>query len=522
MKARFWLILAVLSLLTVGAALWQGYEAATLNERLLQIDRETQMKRLVELSLPRMQAEVSRLLAEERAKLGAAPDLTARRYAMPEGGLAPFNCGFFLYTPQGLETPEGEGEFREKLTRAKAVMDTIRRKAFNPSAPVYDPSRPTGSYDARTHLPVVGVYEAVETDLSSPAELKGDPTPFYAWNERDNIVYMRNIPTSHGTFVEGFVISPELFAERLMPLVEPALKDAYIRPTAPQEAANLSPLPLVLMPGNTVELPDTAARHDALRGTVVSAWVIALLSITILFGLLAFYARLERRRSDFVSAVTHELRTPLTSFTLMTEMLRSGALPAEKQAEYHEKLYRESCRLGHLVENVLAFARLSRGKVRGRMDSGPCRALLTEAFEKHAARLREAGFRVNVTHDARTELITLRTDLLALEQILTNLTDNVIKYGASAAVPQVSITVVRKHHDLAVRFGDNGSGMTEEIRRNMFRPFSRSAHAVQGRKPGVGLGMALSRDMARSIGGELALEKSDATGTIFLLTLPLD
>lgn len=522
MKARFWLILALFAVLTLGAAMWQAYEAATLNERLLRIDKETQMQRLVQLSLPRMQEKLGALLAAERAKLGAAPDVTARRYPMPAGGKADFNCGFFLFTPEGLETPEGEDDFAGRMQRSKAVMDTVRRKALNPAAPVYDPTRPAAQYDARTQLPVFGVYEAVAADDTTPMKLKGEPTPFYAWNERDNVVYMRNVPTTRGTLAEGFVIDPAKLAEHLLPLAEPQLTGASVRPVQRGEVANLAPLPLILLPGEDVELPDTAARKEALRGTVYSAWLIALLSISILFGLLAFYARLERRRSDFVSAVTHELRTPLTSFTLMAEMLNSGTLSEEKQKEYHEKLYHESRRLGHLVENVLAFARLSRGKVRGRQDSGTCRALLSAAFEKPAEQLRAAGFKVSITHDARSELLSLHTDLLSLEQILTNLTDNTLKYGAGAEHPAVSIAVVRKHRELAIRFADNGKGMAEEVKKKLFRPFSRSAQAVQGRKPGVGLGLALSRDVARSVGGELSLEKSDEKGTTFLLTLPLD
>lgn len=522
MKRRFILILAFFSLLTIGAALWQAYEAATLNDRLLQIDKETQQKRLVELSLPRMQEELNRLLAEERAKMGAAPDVTARRYPMPKGGPADFNCGFFLMLPEGLETPEGEENFEAHLLQAKAVVDTIRRKAFNPSAPVYDPSRPESRYDARNKLPVFGVYEAVDADDTTPLALKGTPTPFFAWHERDNVVYMRSVPTTRGSAAEGFVIDPAKLAEHLLPLAEPALKGASIRPLGKGETANLLPLPLVLLPGDDVELPDTAAREKALRGTVASAWVIALLSIMILFGLLAFYARLERRRSDFVSAVTHELRTPLTSFSLMTELLHSGTLSPEKQAEYHETLYNESRRLGHLVENVLAFARLSRGKVRGRLDSGSCRKLLDEVFEKPAERLQKAGFRVTVTHDSRSDLLSLHTDLLSLGQIFTNLADNAVKYGSGAAHPAVNISVVRKHRELAIRFADNGRGMADDVRRRLFRPFSRSAAAEQGRKPGVGLGLALSRDVARSVGGELSLEKSDENGTTFLLTLPLD
>lgn len=520
MKKKPLIILVLFSLLTVGAALWQGYEAATLHSRLDEIDRKAQINRLLELSLPRVQAELNRLLTEERNKMAPEPDFSLAIYPMPQGGKADFNCGYFLLTPGALLVPPGEEGFGHVLSSATVVMNTMRRKAFNPSAPIYDPTKPS-NYDSRTHLPVFGVYEANDQDFSQPMKAKGKPGPFFAWNYKKNLVYMRSIPTTHGCAAEGFIIDADKLATHLLPMVEPGLKEASIDFVEPGEHANLSPLPLVLRPGNSVELSDSEARKDAMLGTVAATWLITLISIGIIFGLLAFYTRMERRRSDFVSAVTHELRTPLTSFALITDLLRKKNTPQEKLEEYHETLYHETRRLAHLVENVLGFARLSRGKVRGRCDNGPCRELLDKAFSKITDRLRNAGFKTHVTHDKRCDMITLHTDLLSLEQILTNLADNAVKYAATATAPAIGISIVRTHNMLGIRFTDNGPGIPEELQKSLFRPFSRSARAEQGRKPGVGLGLALARDMARSIGGDLVLEKSSDAGTTFLLTLPI-
>ena len=197
-------------------------------------------------------------------------------------------------------------------------------------------------------------------------------------------------------------------------------------------------------------------------------------------------------------------------------------MPAEKLDEYHETLHQESQRLGHLVENVLAFARLTRGKLRGRADKGTCPQLINRALEKVQFRLKEAGFRVQVSHDKRTELLNLNTDIISLEQIFTNLADNAIKYAATAEHPTISISTMRGHDTLSIRFADNGPGIPPKWQRGIFRPFSRSAKDVEGRKPGVGLGLALSRDVARSLGGNLVLEKSNDKGTAFTLTLPLN
>lgn len=521
MKNKITLFFIIFSTLSMAAALWQVREAASLEDRLLAIDRDTQAHRLAELSLPRLQAELRHLLATERAKMNDIAPLDQFSYPTPEEGRADFNRGFFLLFPGGgMITEEGEDAFRHELDGATAVTDTIRRKADNPSAPIFDPNKSSRSYDPHTHLPVFGVYQVKDIDSTSPLRQEGEPGSFFAWNYKNDLVYMRSVPTSQGQAAEGFLIDIEKLREHLLPLTEPGLGKPEIDFPQRGETPNIHPLPLVLRPGNEVSLPDNERRQEALRGTVISACLISLLSIILIFGLLAFYARLERRRSDFVSAVTHELRTPLTTFSLCTEMLRHGGLSAEKAAEYHETLYRESRRLGHLVENVLSFAKLTRGKMRGRQDRGACSVLLSDVFEKVCGRLRDAGFSTRYTIDPRTALLSLRTDLISVEQILTNLADNAVKYAESPS-PSVTITVIQGHRVLYIRFMDNGPGVAAGMRHKLFRPFSRSAQSDAGSKPGVGLGLALSRDLARAIGGELVLERSDEKGTCFLLTLPL-
>lgn len=519
MNKKLTFILVFFALLTLLAAIWQAKEAAQLEGKLLSIDKNAQATRLLQLSLPRVQAEMERLLAEERSKLSDMVPVGQINYSMPGGSKADFNCGFFLMTPAGLQVPQGEERFGAVLDSATAVTDTMRRKADNPSAPVFDPNK-TSTYDPSTHLPVFGVYQIKDTDFSKPMHQTDTPGPFFAWHAGENLVYMRSVPTTHGNAAEGFIIDAAKLAAHLLPLVEPELKSPEIDFADKGETANLAPLPLVLRPGKEIILADTAARSRALRSTVSAAWITSGLSICVLFGLLAFYARLERRRSDFVSAVTHELRTPLTSFNLYTELLRDANLSPEKIAEYHDTLYQESRRLGHLVENVLSFARLTRGKVRGRQDCAPCGKLLPDLFAKIGKQLHKAGFQFTQAIDSRTGLLSLRTDLLSVEQILTNLADNAIKYAAREGA-MVNIQVIQTHRALAIRFSDNGPGISDSARKQLFQPFSRSAKAAAGRKPGIGLGLALSRDLAHSIGGDLKLERSDANGTTFLLTLPL-
>lgn len=527
MNKRFIWVILLFGLLTIAASLWLAYQASHLEGKLVRIDEQTQCRRLVELSLPRVQERLDALLAAERAKLGHAPDVAAAFYPMPEGGMADFNRGFFFQAPLDPLplVPKGQEAFRAELARAGAITNTMRRKADVPDAPIFDPSDELRAYDPQTERPVFGFYRVQESDPSKPLELTGEPGEFFSWFYKDWLVYMRQVPTSQGYAAEGFVIDVPKLAEHLKPAIAPELLEPQIGLPEAGESPNLSGLPLVLRSGGKVNLSDSSERAEALSGTIHTAWAISILSILIIFALLALYARLERRRSDFVSAVTHELRTPLTTFSLYTEMLRDGTVPPEKVADYHETLFRESKRLAHLVENVLSFAKLSRGKVRGRQDAGPCTELLKPVLDRVGERLRTAGFQFTVTGDARMRLLSLRTDLLSLEQVLNNLADNAIKYcdkeHCAKGTPAVTISLLRTHRSLNIRFADNGPGLSEGARRSLFQPFSRSGEAERGRKPGVGLGLAISRDLMRSIGGDLELERGGGEGCTFLLTLPL-
>ncbi len=517
MKKKLTPVLIITAILVIIAAVWQAKEAATLEDTLLEIDRRTQTERLLALSLPEVQAELNNLLQAESDKMGRHLPFNTANIPQPAGGKADFNRGYFLYAEGKLQFPAEDAGLRESVP--SVIWRNIPHQARNPHTSIDDPEARKTEMAGVTTMKV----SIAEPTLPEGEELRatGDMEPFFAWTYKGQLVYMRPIRTNAGTAADGFLIDPAKLAAHLIPILQKnGLQAPQIELTIDAAKGNLAPLPLVVKPGQEVDLPNVEERKAALRGTIASAWMISILTVIVLFGLLAFYARVERRRSDFVSAVTHELRTPLTSFVLYTEMLKSGKLPAEKEKEYHETLYNESRRLGHLVENVLAYAKLTRGKVRGRQDIGACGKLLPALFAKIKERLNKDGVEMQYTLDSRLQLLSLHTDLLSIEQILLNLADNAVKYAENKK-PSVHISVIRTHRMLAIRFSDNGPGIAPELQKDLFRPFSRSAKAESGRKPGVGLGLALSRDMARSIGGDLVLETSSDKGCTFVLTLPL-
>ena len=276
--------------------------------------------------------------------------------------------------------------------------------------------------------------------------------------------------------------------------------------------------PLVFLPGDTGAVP-LQDYKKMLTWTLTLIWSMVLLGAAGVIWLMLGTFRLEQRRGDFVSAVTHELRTPLTSFSLYTEMLEDGMVPEQKKPEYYANMQRECRRLEHLIENVLSYSRLQRNAIRRTRDTLTCQELFEPIAEKIDRRLREAGISFSFALAQPIRILPIHTDAVSVEQIMDNLTSNAIKY-AKGENAKVQLTVQADRHNIVIRFRDNGPGISPKNRKLVFKPFRRTKDASDSRKPGVGLGLALAKDTARSLGGDLKLEFGTLGGASFLLTLP--
>ena len=300
--------------------------------------------------------------------------------------------------------------------------------------------------------------------------------------------------------------------------LEPAGEGDSFR--AEDAARRLAFLPVRLQPGD-VPAAFRAAAWSPLRTSLTIAWALAFVGVAALALLLAGTVRLSERRAAFVSAVTHELRTPLTTFRMYTEMLSSGMVTdTTKQTHYLDTLRREAERLSHLVENVLSYARLERGRAGRRVEDTTPGELLARIEERLRQRAEQGGLALEIACDDGVAETPLRTDTTAFEQIVFNLVDNATKYARRPdGLGRIVISVARGQRSRTiVRVSDNGPGIPAPVRKRLFQPFSKSAAEAAHSQPGVGLGLALSRRLARDeLGGELRLEQSGPQGTVFCL-----
>ena len=285
------------------------------------------------------------------------------------------------------------------------------------------------------------------------------------------------------------------------------------------DSSALASLPVRLLPG-ALDLP-AAAFWSPLKRSLLIAWGCFLIAALAVALVLHRAIMLSERRGAFVSAVTHELRTPLTTFRLYSEMLADDMVPdAGARQQYLRTLCDESTRLTHLVENVLAYSRIERGRAVARVEEVTLAGLMSRIEPRLRRRAAEAGLELEVAMPEHAPEARFKTDPMGVEQILFNLVDNACKYAAPTSDPRVlHVSADAAGPEVTFRVRDHGPGISRQQRKRLFQPFEKSAADAAHSAPGVGLGLALCRRLAREMGGDLVLEKVEG-GACFALNLP--
>jgi signal transduction histidine kinase len=342
----------------------------------------------------------------------------------------------------------------------------------------------------------------------------------------DTLLLGRRVRLEGRDYVQGCWLDWPGLRTWLLGQVRDLLPSAVLEPVRSREAQGdgrmLAALPVRLVPGQAAVDGYAAGTLSTLPVVLMVAWSGVLLAGVAVVALLVGVVALSERRGAFVSAVTHELRTPLTTFRMYTEMLAAGMVPDEgRRQEYFDILHREAERLSHLVENVLAYARIERGRAPARLERVSVDAMLERMTERLAQRAAQAGMElcVDVPKDAHGAVAVL-TDPSAVEQVLFNLVDNASKYAAPAVDRRIHVECETRRGRVALSVRDHGPGVDAATARRLFEPFSKSVQTAAKTAPGVGLGLALCRRLARSMRADLRHERVPGGGARFVLWLP--
>lgn len=339
----------------------------------------------------------------------------------------------------------------------------------------------------------------------------------------DALVLARRVGVGTAVYVQGSWLDWPRLRTDLLASIRDLLPGARLEPVTtgarPDEERRLATLPVRLVTGGVS--PPAGTGPSPARLSLAGAWASAFVAALAVAVLLRGVVELSERRHVFVSAVTHELRTPLTTFRLYTDMLADDMVTDEaRRREYIARLRTEAERLGHLVENVLFYARVESGRGEAARETVDLQALVQDTRPRLAERAARANLEIGF--ETRTsEPVPVRVDRSAIEQVLLNLVDNACKYAARSTPPRIEVRLERSDGRVLVRVSDHGPGLSAAERRRLFQPFSKSDRDAANSAPGIGLGLALSRRLARAQGGELSLDASGRGGAVFVLSLPL-
>lgn len=266
------------------------------------------------------------------------------------------------------------------------------------------------------------------------------------------------------------------------------------------------------------ELAASAARRRVLEMVLVGlSGVVVIAGLIVVLVAAARERKLSNLKSDFVANVSHELKTPLSLVRMFGELLQSGRVDSdEKRLQYLQIIVSESERLGALIENVLDFAKVERGKAGYEFVSANMGEVVARAVE--ACRVRAEREQVSLDLTIADDLPAVRLDERAIEIAVINLVDNALKYASDGY--RVSVEVKKTANRIEVSVSDEGVGIAPEDRKRIFERFVRGRGVKQIR--GSGIGLALVKHIAVAHGGDAWVEAGPTRGSRFVFTVKFD
>jgi PAS domain S-box-containing protein len=225
----------------------------------------------------------------------------------------------------------------------------------------------------------------------------------------------------------------------------------------------------------------------------------------------------SQAKSQFVAMVSHELRTPLSAIIGYQELL-SEEVPGpinDRQRQQLSRIRASATHLRDLINQILSVSRMEAGKEEVHVEVVDATQVVRDVavMVQQEAKSRDLSFRVRLP-DAP---VPVETDAGKLRQILLNLLSNGIKFTEEGAV---EITLEEGEDEVRFRVKDTGIGIGEEDRERIFDLFTQVDQSMTRKVGGSGLGLPVSRQLARLLGGELELEPDTAQGSVFTLRLP--
>ncbi len=223
----------------------------------------------------------------------------------------------------------------------------------------------------------------------------------------------------------------------------------------------------------------------------------------------------NQAKSDFLANISHEIRTPMNAVIGMTHLLEYTNL-SEKQKDYQNKINQAAHHLLSIINKVLDFSKIEAGKLSLESIDFHLEKVLRKLFDFTLLKAQEKNLKVLLFLDPKVPLF-LKGDPLRLNQILTNLVGNAIKYTNKGHI-EISIEVVEttaSELTLSFTVQDTGIGLTSQEITKLFKPFSQADTSISRKYGGTGLGLTICRQLVHMMEGEIHIESEKGKGSAF-------
>jgi signal transduction histidine kinase len=256
---------------------------------------------------------------------------------------------------------------------------------------------------------------------------------------------------------------------------------------------------------------------------VIIAFISSILFLLFIFIVLKEYKRdirLAQQRVNFVSQVSHELKTPLTNIRMYAELLENkvdlleiDSAESDKILHFLTIITNESQRLSRLIENVLSFSKVQKQTFKIHKTPGVVDNCIDEVIDSFSAVLKQKKLQVKEEKNANERVYF---DWQILEQILNNLLSNIDKYASQGK--QIDISSWQDNTNTYIQIRDYGPGIDKHDQKNIFTAFYRSSSKITEGVSGTGIGLTISRKLAKLHGGDIVI-KPVKTGACFVITI---
>ncbi len=221
-------------------------------------------------------------------------------------------------------------------------------------------------------------------------------------------------------------------------------------------------------------------------------------------------------KGDFLATMSHELRTPLSSIIGFSELLNNATL-TEKQKKWIENIHGSGKHLLNLLNDVLELAKIEAGKMQVRVEDFDLHDLcegVTTIFRQQAE-MKRLVLECHINDDVPM----MKQDPQKLRQILWNLLSNAVKFTPEGGIIQVKGR--RDQDDLVLTVSDTGVGIAPEDQEAVFEKFRQTSQVLTREQGGSGLGLSISKELAKLLGGDITLTSTLGQGTTFTVRIPI-